>query len=92
MSTLVPIHPRAIDLINQAIRPLLYRGCRIAELHLYVCYQSEIAQHDAIETAFGKLHVRPSYYIPKGYSYIREYPGKAFSWVTIRQPKESKAI
>lgn len=85
-----PIHPRAVSMINDAIRPLLYKGCKIESLQLYVCYQSEIAQHETIETAYGALRVQPSYYISKGFSYVQG--GKWFSWVTIIQAKERKAI
>ncbi|MEK3945008.1 hypothetical protein [Paenibacillus sp. FSL H3-0310] len=90
--TVKSIHPRAVEMITQAIRPLLYKGCKIESLQLYVCYQSEVAQHETIDTAFGKLRVRASYYIPKGFSYIREDPGSRFSWVTLKQSKEKKAI
>lgn len=91
-SVVSPISPRAVNLINNVIRPLINKGCKIEHLHLYVCYQSEIAQHESVETAYGNLHVQPSYYIPKGFSYIREDPGSRFSWVTIKQSKEKQAI
>ncbi|ULO08918.1 hypothetical protein H1230_09160 [Paenibacillus sp. 19GGS1-52] len=92
MSTLSPIHPKAVSIINDAIKPLLINGCKIESLQLYVCYQSEIAQHETIETEYGALSIRPSNYIPKGFSYVREDPGQGFSWVTIVQSKERKAI
>lgn len=90
MSTLSPIHPRAVSIINDAIKPLLINGCKIESLQLYVCYQSEIAQHETVETAYGALRIRPSYYISKGFSYVRGE--QWFSWVTIIQAKERKII
>lgn len=81
------IHPRALDMIDSAIRPLLSRdnGCSIDRLKMCVCPDADIARYKAVETSFGSLRVTTNPYITKGVAYVVEDSGRgeiAFAWVT----------
>lgn len=91
MSTLSPIHPQAINMINIALNQVIRRGRKIERMQLYVCPRSELAQHHIIKTAFGDLRIHPGDFVPKGYSYLLEDPGgdkRGFAWVSI--PKDAR--
>ncbi|MEK5278620.1 hypothetical protein NSS82_10240 [Paenibacillus sp. FSL H7-0735] len=86
MSTLSPIHPQAVKMINKALSKVIRRGRRIERIQLYVCHRFELAQHHIIKTAFGDLRIHPSNHLSKGYSYLREDLGGeeiGFAWVSI---------
>ncbi|WP_144940140.1 hypothetical protein [Paenibacillus sp. 32O-W] len=79
---------KAIELIELELAPILKKGKDIRNMKLMVCPTSEIARHSSVETRFGKLIIAPGEYIPKGYSYIIENPGKrgrSFAWVTKKK-------
>lgn len=82
-----PIHPRAMDMINRAIRPLLSpsKGCSIDSLKMCVCPDADIAKYESVETSFGSLRITTNPYITKGVAYVVEDPGRGeigFAWVT----------
>lgn len=86
MSTISPIHPQAVKMINVALSQVIRRGRRIERMQLYVCPRSELAQHQIVKTAFGDLRIRPSDSVPRGYSYLREDLGGekiGFAWVSV---------
>ncbi|WP_379136030.1 hypothetical protein [Paenibacillus sp. sgz500958] len=86
MSTISPIHPQAVRMINIALNQVIRRGRRIERMKLYVCPRSELAQHHIIETAFGELRIHSKDSVPKGYSYLMEDPGgekRGFAWVSV---------
>lgn len=79
------IHPKAVQMINEALKPIIKSGRRIEHLQLYVCLASKLAEHTTVQTAFGELRISPGEYVPKGYSYIIEDPGmmkRGFAWVS----------
>lgn len=85
MSTLSPIHPQAMNMINKALGQVVRRGRKAERMQLYVCPRSELAQHQIINTAFGNLRICTSEYLSKGYSYIREdliAEEIGFAWVS----------
>jgi hypothetical protein len=85
MSTLSPIHPQAVKMINKALADVIRRGRKAERMQLYVSLRSELAQHHIIKTAFGDLRIHPGDFVPKGYSYLLEDPGgdkRGFSWVS----------
>ncbi|MEK3987441.1 hypothetical protein MHB77_29350 [Paenibacillus sp. FSL K6-3166] len=91
MSTLSPIHPQAVNMINMALSKVIRKGGKIERMQLYVCPRSELAQHYIIKTAFGDLRIHPGDFVPKGYSYLLEDPGgdkRGFAWVSI--PKDAR--
>lgn len=86
MSTLSPIHPQAVQMINMALSKVIRRGRRIERMQLYVCPRSELAQHHVIQTSFGDLRIHPGENLSKGYSYLLEDPGgdqRGFEWVSV---------
>lgn len=91
MSTLSPIHPQAVNMINIALSEVIRRGSKIERMQLHVCPRSELAQHQVIQTAFGDLRIHLNDFVPKGYSYVLEDPGgdkRGFAWVSI--PKDAR--
>lgn len=82
-----PIHPKAVQMIDDALKLIIKRGRPIERLQLYVSRESKMAEHSTIQTAFGELRIKPGEYVPKGYSYIMEDPGmpgrrQGFGWVS----------
>ncbi|MEK5278737.1 MULTISPECIES: hypothetical protein [Paenibacillus] len=93
MSTLSPIHPQAVNMINKALNEVMRRGSKIERMQLHVSPRSELTQRQIIKTAFGVLRVHPGDFIPKGYSYLLEDPGgdkRGFAWVSI--PKDARIM
>jgi hypothetical protein len=87
-----PIHPKAVQMINEALKPIIKRGRPIERLQMYVSQESKLAEYATVQTAFGELRIKPGEYVPKGYSYIFEdpgMPGRGFGWVS--KPVEAKA-
>lgn len=86
MSTLSPIHPQAVNMINMALSRVIRRGRKIERMQLCVCSRSELAQHQIVKTAFGDLRIHTGDFVPKGYSYLMEDPGgdnRGFEWVSV---------
>jgi hypothetical protein len=80
-----PIHPKAVQMIEDALVPIIKRGRPIERLQMYVSRESKLAEHTTIQTAFGELRIKLGEYVPKGYSYIMEdpgIPGRGFGWVS----------
>ncbi|MEK3963532.1 hypothetical protein [Paenibacillus sp. FSL H7-0323] len=93
MSVLSPIHPRAVQMINIALSEIVRKGGKVERMQMHVCPQSELAQHQVIQTAFGYLRIHLNDFVPKGYSYVLEDPGsdmRGFAWVSI--PKDAKIM
>ncbi|MDF2715764.1 MAG: hypothetical protein K0R28_2689 [Paenibacillus sp.] len=80
-----PIHPKAAQMINEALKPIIKRGRSIDRLQLYVSRESKLAEYATVQTTFGELRIKPGEYVPKGYSYIMEdsgMQGRGFAWVS----------
>lgn len=93
MSTLSPIHPQAVQMINKALSDVIRRGRKAERMQLYVSLRSEMAQHQIVKTAFGDIRIHPGDFVPKGYSYLMEDPGgdkRGFEWVSV--PKTAKVF
>ncbi|OPG98969.1 hypothetical protein B2I21_07375 [Chryseobacterium mucoviscidosis] len=78
------IHPKAIVLIDRALRPLLESGSRIEDVQLFVSANADIAAYEMIQTGLGKLRVKPECLVPKGVAYLMEDPvrrNRGFAWV-----------
>lgn len=85
MSTLSPIHPQAVNMINMALSKVIRKGRKAERMQLYVWPHSDMAKHQTIKTAFGELRICTSEYLSKGYSYIREdliAEEIGFAWVS----------
>lgn len=85
MSTLIP---KAAQMVDDALSPLIRKGCRIENLKLVVCPSAPISQNQSIDTRFGALRVEPGMYVPKGVAYLIEDPlrkGFGFAWVSKRK-------
>lgn len=83
---------KVIELIESTLAPIMRKGKDIRDIKLMVSPTSEIAKHSFIETRFGQLNIAPGEYIPKGYSYLIENPGKrgrSFAWVTKKSSPAS---
>lgn len=80
------IGPKAMLMINEALKPIIKSGKRIDRIKLVVCPKSPIAQVAVVETIYGLLLVIPGEYIKKGDSYLIESPitrgGVGFNWVS----------
>lgn len=86
LSTISPIHPQAVNMINIALSKVIRRGNRIECMQLHVCPKSDLAQHHIIKTAFGDLRIHSEDFVPKGYSYLLADPGgekRGFEWVSV---------
>lgn len=83
------MNPKAVQMIETALGPLIRKGCRIERLKLVVCPHAPIAQHTKINTRYGQLRVEPDNYVRKGLSYMIEDPGRkgrGFAWVSGYKP------
>ncbi|MDR9857852.1 hypothetical protein RJP21_30115 [Paenibacillus sp. VCA1] len=79
------MNPKAVQMIENALDPLIRSGCRIERLNLVVCPAAEIAQHQTVRTRYGQIRVKPDGFVRKGLSYIIEDPGRkgrGFAWVS----------
>lgn len=87
--------PRAMQLINEALKPLIVKsGGRAEQFKLYVCPFSRIAEFATVRTNYGDMPIKKSNYVPKGYSYILEDSNgtkrpRGFAWVTRGEVKQS---
>lgn len=82
------IKPKAMQMINEAISPLVRRGRRIDRMKLVVCPSAAIASLEMVQTKYGPLRIVPDGHVPKGVSYVIEDPGqvgRGFAWVSRRQ-------
>lgn len=76
------ISPKAIQLIDRALNPLIQSGCRIDKIKMVVAAGTEIAGHDCIQTDSGVLRVEPNNLVPRGRAYLIEERYRGFAWVT----------
>lgn len=81
-----PIGPKAMQMINNALTPIIKSGKSIDRIKFMVCPTSPVAQEAIIETEHGLLLVVPGMYLKKGFSYLIESPisrgGLGFNWVS----------
>ncbi|OIB04870.1 hypothetical protein AK95_14750 [Paenibacillus sp. LC231] len=75
------ISPKAIQLIDQALNPLIESGCRIEQIKMVVAAGSEIAEQRFVQTKFGTLRVEPNNFVPRGRAYLIEDHNRGFNWV-----------
>lgn len=83
------MNPKAVQMIENALDPLIRSGCRIERLNLVVCPAAEIAQHQTVRTRYGQIRVKPDGFVRKGLAYIIEDPGRkgrGFAWVFGYRP------
>lgn len=79
------MNPRALEMIEIALNPLIRSGCRIERVKLVVCPGSQIAGHKIIQTRYGSLRVEPYDMVGLGLAYLIEDPGRkgrGFAWVS----------
>lgn len=80
------IGPKAMLLINEALKPIIKSGKRIDRIKLVVCPKSPIAEATVVDTMYGLLLVVPGEHVKKGNSYLIESPltrgGVGFNWVS----------
>ncbi|MEC0370866.1 hypothetical protein [Paenibacillus chibensis] len=79
------MNPKAVQMIESALGPLIRSGCRIERIQLVVCPGAEIATHQSVRTRFGDIRIKPDGYVKKGLSYLIEDPGRkgrGFAWVS----------
>lgn len=77
--------PRALQMIEEALVPLIRSGRRIERIQLYVCPESKIAEVNEIHTRFGTVRIKKDDYARKGLAYLLEDPGmkgRGFAWVS----------
>ncbi|MWC26649.1 hypothetical protein [Paenibacillus sp. MMS18-CY102] len=83
------MNPRAMQLIEFALQPLIGSSRGIQNVELIVSPESELAKCSSLMTRFGELEVRAGEYVPKGFSYIIGKPNlgipRVFSWVVRKQ-------
>jgi hypothetical protein len=85
------MNQRALQMIEDALLPLIRRGRRIERIKLIVCPDSEIALHKVVNTRFGQVQVKTDDFVYRGLAYLMEdpgLPGRGFSWVS--RPPEHK--
>lgn len=75
------ISPKAIQLIDQALNPLIESGCRIEQIKMVVAASAEIADYGFVQTRSGALRVEPNNFVPGGKAYLIEDHYKGFKWV-----------
>ncbi|MDN4090877.1 hypothetical protein [Paenibacillus polymyxa] len=83
------ISSKALQLIDQALIPLIESGCQIDKIKIVVAANAAIAEHRTIQTSNGELRVEPAGLVPKGCAYLIEDAMKGFAWV-IRKKKNTK--
>ncbi|MBW7452461.1 hypothetical protein ACFOLF_12330 [Paenibacillus sepulcri] len=76
------MNPQALQMIHNALKPMMKRGCRIEHIKLVVCPHSRIAGTDRVQTRYGLLRIKTGEYVPKGFSYLIEDSYKGFAWVS----------
>jgi hypothetical protein len=85
-----PISSKAMILIHSALIPIIKSGKKIERIKMFVSSEADISSFTSIMTQFGELKIVPDSYVPKGYSYLMEYPiskgGVGFNWVS--KPKK----
>jgi hypothetical protein len=89
------MYEKAIELIENRLKPSMLRGRRIDRIVLYVSNESKIAELASVETIYGTLRICSNDRIPKGVSYIMEDPGeigRAFAWVVRKDNKENETV
>jgi len=85
------LNPQAMKMIEDALYPLIRKGCRIGKLKMHVSQDSKLATESTISTRFGPLRIKVNCYVPKGMAYIIEDRCKGFSWVRKNPKTEKKA-
>ncbi|MNK79712.1 hypothetical protein D3C87_993880 [compost metagenome] len=87
------MNPRALQMIEEALGPMIRSGCRIERIKLVVCPTSLIASFEVIRTKFGDVKVEPDDLVRKGLSFLMEDPGRkgrGFVWVSGYTPDVQK--
>lgn len=80
--------PKALNMINDALKPIIRSGRKIERMQMNVCPTSDISEHLIIQTEYGDLRINPNCYVPKGMAYIIEdsgCKGGGFAWVSRRK-------
>lgn len=72
---------KAIQLIDQALNPLIESGCRIEKIKMVVAAGTELAEHGVVQTGAGTLRVEPNNFVPRGRAYLIEDHYRGFNWV-----------
>jgi hypothetical protein len=75
------ISPKAIQLIDQALNPLIESGCRIEQIKMVVAAGTEIAEYSFVQTKAGALRVEPNNFVRRGKPYLIEDHNRGFNWV-----------
>lgn len=79
------MNPRALQMIEDALGPMVRSGRRIERIKLIVCPESPISEMKSVQTRFGVLEVKPDYMVRKGLAFLMEDPGqkgRGFAWVS----------
>ncbi|MGG1673994.1 hypothetical protein ACIFOE_25875 [Paenibacillus sp. NRS-1783] len=82
------ISSKALQLIDQALIPLIKSGCQIDQIKIVVASDAVIAEHRTIHTSTGELRVEPTSLVPKGCAYLIEDAMKGFAWVICKKGKQ----
>lgn len=84
---------KALQMIVDALRPIIRRRRDIKRIKLYVCPSSRIASFEYVDTEYGRLLIEPNGFLAKGESYLLEDAGtgvgRSFAWVSRRQTNHS---
>lgn len=75
------ISPKAIQLIDQALHPLIESGCHIEKIKIVVAAGTELAERGVVQTKAGTLRVEPNNFVPRGRAYLIEDHYRGFNWV-----------
>lgn len=75
------ISPKAIQLIDQALDPLIESGCRIEQIKMVVAAGTELAERGVVQTKAGTLRVESNNFIRRGKAYLIEDHNRGFNWV-----------
>jgi hypothetical protein len=75
------ISHKAIQLIDQALDPLIESGCRIDQIKMVVAAGAEIADRGYVRTKAGVLKVETNSFVPRGRAYLIEDHYRGFNWV-----------
>ncbi|MFK7692883.1 hypothetical protein [Paenibacillus sp. HJGM_3] len=91
------MNEKALQLIHDALRPHMRigSGVDLSRLRLMVCPLSDIAKRDYVNTEYGRLRIWPAEYVPKGFAYIIEDPGRigrVFAWVRRKSNNQNEVL
>ncbi len=78
---------KALQMINNALKPIVKAGRSIDRIKLMVSPLSKLAEYRYIDTDYGRLWIKTGEHLPRGSSYLIEDPGmkgRGFAWVSRR--------